>query len=169
MRRCLAAWLVLAAAAPALAAQSLARRLDLVLYGRGDPTMSRRCFDEDTTRTGACESDPSRRLWELAAVLRQKGIGTVAGSVEGDGSYFEPETVTVAGRSGTIRPRMAGTAVEGRGKAKTGSIFRVNALSGSVTLPNGRTGVFSIQTNNHDLGAAAMLARIDSLVVEVGM
>jgi D-alanyl-D-alanine carboxypeptidase/D-alanyl-D-alanine-endopeptidase (penicillin-binding protein 4) len=74
----------------------------------------------------------------------------------------------VAGRSGTIRNRMAGTAVEGRVKAKTGSIYRVNALSGYVTLPNGRTRVFSIQTNNHDLGGTAMLARIDSLVVEIG-
>jgi D-alanyl-D-alanine carboxypeptidase len=58
--------------------------------------------------------------------------------------------------------------VEGRVKAKTGSIFRVNALSGYVQLPNGRTRIFSIQTNNHDLGGTAMLARIDSLVVEIG-
>lgn len=387
-------------------------RGDLVLYGRGDPTMSRRCFDVDTTRAGACESDPSRRLRELAGLLRQKGVRTIAGSVVGDGSYFEPETVhgtwetddlvwwyaapvsglafndnsldlrwgpgtapgapgrvtfapdfgdvtvenrtttiapgggsgldvgrlgslslwaagaiasgssvrtsyvaladpnrlaasalrraladtgisvlggtesttdsmryaaarrgaplaetpsrplsewlvpilgpsqnlfaemllkqvgrqllgegswraglaverrflidsvgadstqfslrdgsglshgnvvsplvfaqlllwlrrnpnfgaferalPVAGRSGTIRTRMVGTAVEGRVKAKTGSIFRVNALSGYVTLPNGRTRVFSIQSNNHALGGTAMLARIDSLVVEIG-
>ena len=74
----------------------------------------------------------------------------------------------VSGRSGTIRTRMVGTAVEGRVKAKTGSIFRVNALSGYVQLPNGRTRIFSIQTNNHDLGGTAMLARIDSLVVEIG-
>jgi len=488
MRRCLAACLVLSAAVPALAAQSLAKRLDrlldappfdrhywgvvvldttgkllyqrngtrlfvpasntkltvsatatallspeltvmtslyaagpldsgvvhgdLVLYGRGDPTMSRRCFDADTTRAGACESDPSRRLRELATALRQKGVRTIAGSLVGDGSYFEPQTVhgtwetddlvwwyaapvsglafndnsldlrwgpggepgapgllsftpdlgdvtienrtrtvtaggrsgldvgrlgplalwaagaidggspvrtsyvaladpnrlaasalrqalanagvsvlggtesttdsmryaavrrgtplaespsrplrewlvpilgpsqnlfaemllkqvgrqllgegswraglaverrflidsvgadstqfslrdgsglshtnvvspmvfaklllwlrhnpnfgaferalPVAGRSGTIRNRMAGTAVEGRVKAKTGSIYRVNALSGYVTLPNGKTRVFSIQTNNHDLGGTAMLARIDSLVVEIG-
>jgi D-alanyl-D-alanine carboxypeptidase/D-alanyl-D-alanine-endopeptidase (penicillin-binding protein 4) len=169
MRRCLAACLLLAAAVPALAAQSLAKRLDrlldvppfdrhfwgvvvldttgkllfqrnatrlfvpasntklavsaaatallspaltvmtslyaagpvdsgvvrgdLVLYGRGDPTMSRRCFDVDTTRAGACESDPSRRLRELAGLLRQQGVRTIAGSVVGDGSYFEPETM----------------------------------------------------------------------------
>jgi D-alanyl-D-alanine carboxypeptidase/D-alanyl-D-alanine-endopeptidase (penicillin-binding protein 4) len=74
----------------------------------------------------------------------------------------------VAGKSGTIRTRMVGTAVEGRVRAKTGSIFRVNALSGYVQLPNGRTRIFSIQTNNHDLGGTAMLARIDSLVVEIG-
>ena len=74
----------------------------------------------------------------------------------------------VSGRSGTIRTRMLGTAVEGRVKAKTGTIFRVNARSGYVTMPNGRTRIFSIQTNNHALGGAAMVARIDSLVVQIG-
>jgi len=386
-------------------------RGDLVLYGRGDPTMSRRCYDADTTRAGACETDPMRRMRELAAELRAKGLRRIEGDIVGDGSYFEPAIVhetweqgdlvwwyaapvsglafndnsvdvrwgpgpqvgapgrvsiapdfgdltlenrtrtsvergdaldvgrlsplaiwasgsimqsanprtsyvalpdpnryaasalrqalaevdisvqggtaattdsseyaaarrtpplaetasrpfrewlvpilgpsqnlfaemllkqlgkqgkgegswragieierrflidsvridstqfalrdgsglshtnvvtpevfaklllwlshhprfasferalPVSGRSGTIRTRMVGTAVEGRVKAKTGSIFRVNALSGFVQLPNGRTRIFSIQTNNHDLGGTAMLARIDSLVVEIG-
>ena len=74
----------------------------------------------------------------------------------------------VAGRSGTIRTRMVRTPVEGRVMAKTGTISRVNALSGYVLLPDGRTRIFSIQTNNHDLSGTAMVARIDSLVVEIG-
>ena len=74
----------------------------------------------------------------------------------------------VAGKSGTIRTRMVGTIVEGRVRAKTGSVFRANALSGYVTLPRGQVRIFSIQTNNHDLPASQMLARIDSLVVEIG-
>ena len=386
-------------------------RGDLVLYGRGDPTMSRRCFDADTTRSGACEADPMRRLRDLAGQLHAKGIRTITGNVVGDGSYFEPTllhetweqgdlvwwyaapvsglafndnsldlrwapgpesgapgvislapdlgdvtienrttTVTgsgsgldvgalgplslwgggtisrgaaartsyaalpdpnrlaasalrraladagisvrgatgsttdsmryanvrtmpplaesasrpfrewlvpilgpsqnlfaemllkqlgrqmggegswpggltverrllidsvgadstqfslrdgsglshgnvvspltfarlllwlrshpnfpyferalpVAGRSGTVRNRMVGTAVEGRVKAKTGSISRVNAFSGYVTMPDGKIRIFSIQTNNHDLGGGAMIARIDSLVIEIG-
>ena len=82
-------------------------------------------------------------------------------------AYFE-SALPVAGRSGTVRNRMVGTAVEGRVKAKTGSISRVNAFSGYVVLPDGRTRIFSIQTNNHDLAGSAMIARIDSLVVEIG-
>jgi len=386
-------------------------RGDLVLYGRGDPTMSRRCFDADTSRAGACEADPLRRLRELAGQLRARGIRMVAGDLVGDGSYFEPALIhgtwehddlpwwyaapvsglafndnsldvhwgpgpslgapgridfapdfgdlalenrsvtdsseaggldagwlgpqslwaggrisparrprtsfvalpdpnrfaasafrqalaeagiavlgatgsttdslryaaarrqaplaesasrpfrewlvpilgpsqnlfaemllkqigrrvagegswraalaferrflidsvgidstqfslrdgsglshtnvaspltfaklllwvrrlpnfamfetalPVAGKSGTIRTRMTGTPVEGRVKAKTGSIFRVNALSGYVQLPKGGIRIFSIQTNNHDLQGSAMTARIDSLVVEIG-
>lgn len=68
-------------------------RGDLVLYGRGDPTMSHRCFDADTTRSGACEADPLRRFHELAALLRARGVHTVAGDLVGDGSYFEPTLV----------------------------------------------------------------------------
>jgi D-alanyl-D-alanine carboxypeptidase/D-alanyl-D-alanine-endopeptidase (penicillin-binding protein 4) len=63
---------------------------------------------------------------------------------------------------------MVGTIVEGRVRAKTGSVSRVNALSGYVVLPKGQVRVFSIQTNNHDLPSSQMLARIDSLVVEIG-
>ena len=389
-------------------------RGDLVLYGRGDPTMSRRCFDADSTLAGACETDPARRLGELAAQLKAKGVRAILGSVVGDGSYFEPATLhgtweeddllwwyaapvsglafndnsvdirwgpgaepgapgrisftpdlgdmtienrtltvaaeasgegglevgrpgplalwvagsiplnaplrtssaavpdpnryaasafrralaeagiavlggtesttdsaryaaarrgeplaetrsrpfrewlvpilgpsqnlfaemllkqigrqirgegswraglaaerrflvdsvgadstqfslrdgsglshvdvvspltfarillwlrrhpsfpiveaalPVAGRYGTLRTRMVGTAVEGRVTAKTGSISRVNSLSGYVTLPGGRTRIFSIQTNNHDLRGGAMTSQIDSLVVEIG-
>jgi D-alanyl-D-alanine carboxypeptidase/D-alanyl-D-alanine-endopeptidase (penicillin-binding protein 4) len=74
----------------------------------------------------------------------------------------------VSGKSGTIRTRMIGTPVEGKVAAKAGSIFRVNALSGYVRLPDGKTRIFSIQTNNHDLGGGAMIPRIDSLVVAIG-
>jgi D-alanyl-D-alanine carboxypeptidase/D-alanyl-D-alanine-endopeptidase (penicillin-binding protein 4) len=66
---------------------------DLILYGRGDPTFSRRCFAVDTTRIGACDRSPLTRLTELAEVLRARGIREVHGDVVGDGSYFEPATV----------------------------------------------------------------------------
>ena len=81
--------------------------------------------------------------------------------------WFE-SALPVAGRSGTVRNRMVGTTMEGRVKAKTGSISRVNAFSGYVTMPDGKIRIFSIQTNNHDLGGSAMIARIDSLVIEIG-
>jgi D-alanyl-D-alanine carboxypeptidase/D-alanyl-D-alanine-endopeptidase (penicillin-binding protein 4) len=66
---------------------------DLVLYGRGDPTLSRRCYAVDTTRASACEPPevfPPRRL---AAQLRSQGVRAVAGNLVGDGSWFEPTLV----------------------------------------------------------------------------
>ncbi|HEX2609701.1 MAG TPA: D-alanyl-D-alanine carboxypeptidase/D-alanyl-D-alanine-endopeptidase [Gemmatimonadales bacterium] len=66
---------------------------DLVLYGRGDPTIDRRCYAIDTTLAGVCDTDPFLRLRQLVDGLRAKGVRAVAGDIVGDGSYFEPTLV----------------------------------------------------------------------------
>jgi D-alanyl-D-alanine carboxypeptidase/D-alanyl-D-alanine-endopeptidase (penicillin-binding protein 4) len=66
---------------------------DLVLFGRGDPTMGHRCYATDTTATGVCDTDAFARLRELADTLRARGIKQIQGDLVGDGSYFEPMTV----------------------------------------------------------------------------
>jgi D-alanyl-D-alanine carboxypeptidase len=45
----------------------------LVLYGRGDPTMARRCFSVDTTLSGVCQADPFAPLRDLARRLAARG------------------------------------------------------------------------------------------------
>jgi serine-type D-Ala-D-Ala carboxypeptidase/endopeptidase (penicillin-binding protein 4) len=66
---------------------------DLVLYGRGDPTFSHRCYAVDTTAAGVCQHDPAAALQRLAGQLRDRGIRVVAGALVGDGSYFEATEV----------------------------------------------------------------------------
>ncbi len=66
---------------------------DLVLYGRGDPTMGRRCYATDSMLPGVCDTDPFARLRQLADSLRSKGVQLIQGDVVGDGSYFEPTLV----------------------------------------------------------------------------
>ncbi|HET6796654.1 MAG TPA: D-alanyl-D-alanine carboxypeptidase/D-alanyl-D-alanine-endopeptidase [Gemmatimonadales bacterium] len=66
---------------------------NLVLYGRGDPTMDARCYATDSTRAGACDTDPFARLRQLVDTLKAKGVRAVAGDVVGDGSYFEPTLI----------------------------------------------------------------------------
>lgn len=66
---------------------------DLILYGRGDPTMGARCYAVDTTAPGACDTDPSQRLRVLAGALRVRGVTTVTGDLVGDGSWFEGDLV----------------------------------------------------------------------------
>jgi serine-type D-Ala-D-Ala carboxypeptidase/endopeptidase (penicillin-binding protein 4) len=66
---------------------------DLLLYGRGDPTMNRRCYATDTTLAGVCDTDPFARLRQLVDTLRAKGVRAIAGDIVGDGSYFEPTLV----------------------------------------------------------------------------
>jgi D-alanyl-D-alanine carboxypeptidase/D-alanyl-D-alanine-endopeptidase (penicillin-binding protein 4) len=66
---------------------------DLVLYGRGDPTFSRRCFATDTLRAGVCDRDPAERVRALADTLSARGVTSIAGDIVGDGSYFDGAVV----------------------------------------------------------------------------
>jgi len=69
-----------------------------------------------------------------------------------------------SGNTGSLKRRFSDTPIAGLVRAKTGSIARVNTLSGYIELP-GRTLTFSVQANHHALGGRQMLAQIDSIVV----
>ena len=66
---------------------------DLILYGRGDPTFSNRCYDVDTTKSGVCDRNSADKFRQLAQQLRDRGVRVVAGDVVGDGSYFDPQII----------------------------------------------------------------------------
>ena len=72
-----------------------------------------------------------------------------------------------AQQRGSLLRRFAGTPIEGRVLAKTGSIDRVNTLSGYIEKANGHVVTFSIQANAHDVPTRQMLAQIDSVVVQL--
>src|SRR6266513_3910426 len=65
---------------------------DLILYGRGDPTWSERCFGIDTLAAGACDSTWTA-VDAIADSIRAKGVRRITGRIVGDGSYFEPQIV----------------------------------------------------------------------------
>jgi D-alanyl-D-alanine carboxypeptidase/D-alanyl-D-alanine-endopeptidase (penicillin-binding protein 4) len=73
-----------------------------------------------------------------------------------------------AGANGSLRNRFMATPLAGRVRAKTGSISRVNSLSGYIELGTGRNLIFSVQANHHAQPTKPMLAAIDSIVVEMG-
>src|SRR5438552_2302306 len=62
---------------------------DLILYGRGDPTWSARCYAVDTLAPGVCDSTFTA-IDAIADSVRAKGIRRITGKLVGDGSYFEP-------------------------------------------------------------------------------
>src|SRR5438067_6050213 len=65
---------------------------DLILYGRGDPTWSERCFSVDTLAPGACDS-AFTAIDAIADSVRARGIRRITGKLVGDGSYFEPTLI----------------------------------------------------------------------------
>ncbi|HEU4699595.1 MAG TPA: D-alanyl-D-alanine carboxypeptidase/D-alanyl-D-alanine-endopeptidase [Gemmatimonadales bacterium] len=73
-----------------------------------------------------------------------------------------------SGKRGSLQKRFVATPLEGRVRAKTGSIARVNTLSGYIERPDGRVLTFSVQANHHTLPSRTILAQIDSVVVEMG-
>ena len=58
------------------------------------------------------------------------------------------ETLPVGGKDGTLARRFAGTALEGKVFAKTGSLNATNALAGWLTAASGRTLTFAIYAND---------------------
>ena len=78
-------------------------------------------------------------------------------------------SLAVAGRTGTIRRRMRGTAAEGNCRAKTGTLIDVSALAGLCTTTGGRTVAFAFLMNRTWLFGArraqdrmtAAIARLD--------
>ena len=70
----------------------------------------------------------------------------------------------VAGRDGTLRRRLVGTAAEGVARAKTGSMSRVRALAGYVESAGGEPLAFAILANNFSAPAAEVTRVIDEAV-----
>jgi len=64
-------------------------------------------------------------------------------------------SLSVAGKDGTLRKRFRGTPAEGNCKAKTGTISGVSALSGYVSTSYGETLCFSLLFNNSWAGKDA--------------
>jgi D-alanyl-D-alanine carboxypeptidase/D-alanyl-D-alanine-endopeptidase (penicillin-binding protein 4) len=75
------------------------------------------------------------------------------------------ESLSTAGRTGTLADRMRGTAAEERCHGKTGTLDGVSALSGYCRAPGGRMLAFSILMNKVDiLRAHAAQDRMAALI-----
>jgi D-alanyl-D-alanine carboxypeptidase/D-alanyl-D-alanine-endopeptidase (penicillin-binding protein 4) len=73
-----------------------------------------------------------------------------------------------SGSVGSLYARFVGTPLEGRVRAKDGSIGGVNSLSGFIDRPDGKVWTFSVQANHHTQPGRLAIQRIDSIVVEMG-
>jgi len=80
----------------------------------------------------------------LAAFMRKMALGPV------DVFQAFEASLPVAGRSGSMKYALKGTAAEGRVLAKTGTLERVRALTGYVNRPNGQRLAYYIIVNRYE-------------------
>ena len=77
------------------------------------------------------------------------------------------ESLPVAGRDGTLARRLAGTAAEGKVRAKTGTVDNVRAIAGYVETADGDTLVFSMIANNFTVASGVIDAAADQALVRL--
>jgi serine-type D-Ala-D-Ala carboxypeptidase/endopeptidase (penicillin-binding protein 4) len=100
---------------------------------------------------------------EVVRLLETMHHQELAGAFEG--------SLAVAGRTGTIRKRMRGTAAQDRCKAKTGTLIAVSSLAGVCETAGGHTIAFAMLMNRAAVGRAhgvqdriaAAIARYDGI------
>jgi D-alanyl-D-alanine carboxypeptidase/D-alanyl-D-alanine-endopeptidase (penicillin-binding protein 4) len=76
-------------------------------------------------------------------------------AMDGEGAFAG--SLPVAGRSGTLAPRMRGTPAQDRCRAKTGTLHDVSALAGYCTTAGGAHVAFAILMNHIDPWSARRL------------
>jgi D-alanyl-D-alanine carboxypeptidase/D-alanyl-D-alanine-endopeptidase (penicillin-binding protein 4) len=70
-----------------------------------------------------------------------------------------------SGKKGSLLRRFQGTPLADKVQAKTGSISRVNTLSGFIDMGDGKIWTFSVEVNNQAVGGGATIRKIDQVVV----
>ncbi len=73
----------------------------------------------------------------------------------------------VTGRDGALSKRLAGTAAEGKIRAKTGTVDNVRAIAGYVETTGGETLIFSIIANNFTVSTTVIDAAADKALVRL--
>jgi D-alanyl-D-alanine carboxypeptidase/D-alanyl-D-alanine-endopeptidase (penicillin-binding protein 4) len=76
-------------------------------------------------------------------------------------------SLPVAGRDGTLARRLAGTAAEGKVRAKTGTVDNVRAIAGYVETADGDTLVFSMIANNFTVASGVIDAAADQALIRL--
>ncbi|WP_239112304.1 D-alanyl-D-alanine carboxypeptidase [Halomicronema sp. CCY15110] len=84
---------------------------------------------------------------------------------ETDESELFYNSLPIGGVSGTLRNRFKGTVVQGKVRAKTGTLNGVRALSGYLETDDYGTVIFSIMVNQPGQSGQTMLAAIDDMVL----
>lgn len=97
----------------------------------------------------------------------QTFISILRGMEASPGRQFFYGSLPIAGQSGTLRNRFVNTTVQGKVRAKTGTLHGVRALSGYLEHPRRGTLLFSIMVNQPGQSGDTMLRAIDQMVLNL--
>jgi serine-type D-Ala-D-Ala carboxypeptidase/endopeptidase (penicillin-binding protein 4) len=81
---------------------------------------------------------------------------------------FAP-SLPVAGKTGTLKEMLKGTAAEGRIQAKSGSMKSVRSYAGVARTKNGRSLVFCMIANNFSCSGYAMRKKMEQLMLRIAL
>lgn len=153
-----------------LHAELLLRRLALI-EGSGSTEDGLTIIEEMLTEAGA-----PRKAWDFAdgsgmSIYNRVTPRMVANFLrwtlrQAWGEAFRA-TLPIGGVDGTLRRRFAGTSLEGKVFAKTGTLTGVNALSGFMTTKSGKTLIFSAYANDRPSEAGSSIAAMDAALVTI--
>jgi D-alanyl-D-alanine carboxypeptidase/D-alanyl-D-alanine-endopeptidase (penicillin-binding protein 4) len=149
-------------------AEMLLKRLDAGNKGKGTTKGGARRVRRFAKRVGSRVRARDGSGLSRANKASPKQVGKLlAGMLDHEYGQAFRSSLPVAGREGTVRSRMRGTAAEGRCRAKTGTLTGVSALSGYCGAGK-RTVVFSILMNGTDVFTARRIQdRIVAAVARV--
>ncbi len=138
-------------------------------YGTGE-ALALEALREFLGRAGV---DPAEVRFEEGSGLSRNNlltaratVGLLAAMARHPAAKDFEASLPIAGRDGTLRTRLRGTAAEGNVKAKTGTLRWANAVSGYVTTAGGERLAFALLLNRHatEAGAPSARAELDEIV-----
>jgi D-alanyl-D-alanine carboxypeptidase/D-alanyl-D-alanine-endopeptidase (penicillin-binding protein 4) len=140
---------------------------DSLLSGLGGPQVASRSLSQLGLAEANYHQADGSGLSRRNAVTASSLVSLLAAMPDSNHWALFYSSLPVAGQSGTLSARLAGTAAQGQIRAKTGTLTGVRALSGyAETADFGRV-AFSILANNPNGAGSRLVAAIDKIALQL--
>lgn len=128
----------------------------LLTYWQGQGITSKWQYVRDGSGLSANNAMSTSFMTQVLAKSWQSPVGSVL-----------KKSFPLAGRSGSLKGMLKGTAAEGRLYAKSGYISGVRAYTGYVTTADGRELCFAMMANQYACGAGTMRRKFEKIMARI--